>query len=114
MAFSTCQSCSKSQPFVERMMYCSFCGTHYTESEMFNALQRSRQDRVVFKWSLGYWIGGFLTVFFILPLLMLKFVPDLQTRASIGNLAVMAWLFLSMTRPFAREHAKKLHPEKSA
>lgn len=95
-------------------MYCAFCGGHYSETEMFNASQRLKQDKVVRHWLLGYLFGGIFMVLFILPLILLHFVPSQGSRNIIGSIAPLVWLVLIIKRPFAKTHAKRLYPEKSA
>lgn len=114
MAQSTCHSCNKVQPFLERMMYCSFCGIHYTETEMFNASQRVKQDVIIQRYVKAYLWGGLFLGLFILPPLLVKFVPDEPSRQNLGFILVTVMAILWFKRPFAGSHAKKLYPEKSA
>ncbi len=113
MAQSTCQSCSKLQLFLERMMYCSFCGTHYTETEIFNASQRIKQEGVLKNWWYSYAVGGALLVLVILPLILRTFVTDAAVQV-IDTIAFVLWLVLVVKIPFARGHAKRLYPERGA
>ena len=113
MAINTCHSCNKSQQFLERMMYCAFCGTHYTETEMYNAAQRLKQDVVVDKWRYGYFFGGIFFLFIILPLLMKSLIP-VAMHEIIGLLAFLMCFAVALKVPLARGHAQKLYPEKGA
>lgn len=114
MAQSTCHSCNKTQPFLERMMYCSFCGTHYTEMDMFNASQRAKQDVIIQRYAKAYFWGGLFLGLFISPPLLVKFVHDVSSRQNLAFLIIMAIVILWSKRPFAEAHAKKRYPEKSA
>ncbi len=95
-------------------MYCSFCGTHYTETEMFNASQRIKQEGVIKNWWYSYAGGGALLVLVILPLILRTFIPDARVQGNIVILAILMYFVLLIRMPFAREHAKRLYPERSA
>lgn len=114
MTAITCNSCKKLQPFVERMMYCGFCGTRYTDLEIYNASQRIKQNVIVQRYASAYLWGGISFVLFILPALLVKFVPDVQSHKSISFLSMVILVAIWARRPFAQAHAKKLYPEKSA
>ncbi len=114
MALSNCHSCKKAQPFLERMMYCSFCGTHYMDIEMFNAEQRVKQDKVLNSWQSGYVIGGMIFLFVVLPLILKSLIKEEMIHNNIAMLALFIWTVLVIKKPFAQAHAQKLYPEKSA
>ena len=95
-------------------MYCAYCGTPYTETEIFNASQRIKQDVIMRKWSAYYFFGGMAVFLFILPVLLNSLIPDKTLHEAIKFLALFPWLLLVIKRPLAQTYALKLYPEKSA
>ena len=115
----TCSACHKAQPFMARMLYCTFCGTRHPDIETENASQRAKQDVIIARFKLAYGLGGFLLVFLIIPLLMqmLGFVEDKRFTngaAALYWLSIIVWVIFIFTAPFAEKFAKRRHPEQAS
>lgn len=117
MATSQCHSCNKAVPFVDRMMYCSFCGTKLHDLEIHNAGQRKKQEGVVATWKILYVFGGLLVLIFIVVPFLKHFVSTgAITEVVYGRIVIasfVVWFGCAFTNPFAKWHAKKRHPEKA-
>lgn len=72
-----------------------------------------KQDTVVRKWHLWYLIGFGGFVFWIFPLVISKLYTNPQKQASVLWILFFIWILLWTKNPFARQHAKKLYPEKN-
>ena len=116
-ALSVCPNCKKQQPFFERMLYCSFCGSLYPELEQKNALQRLKQTRVVVKWLWGHAIAGTLFFWFILgPALQTMVTRGVVSKEAAGRISLvffMTFLVLLFWNPVGRWRARKLYPEQT-
>lgn len=111
MVLITCRSCKKSQPFMERMLYCSFCGTRYSDLETFNASQRIKQATLKLKYRVGYILGGLLILALTPPIM--KNFAELPVAQLISSFLFLGLTLIIFANPFAHTHAQRLYPEKS-
>lgn len=113
MALIKCDGCHKTQSVAEKIRYCCFCSKEYASDERYNATQRAMQDIIVKKWTFHYFFAGMIFVFFILPSFLMRAPQNTGNQTKIFWLVLLLWIILTIKKPFATWHAKKLYPEKN-
>ena len=117
MAPIQCHNCLKVQPYLERVLYCMFCGARLEDLAIYNAGQKEKQMQWSARWHgriiWGSLLVNFSLVWFLLPVLVAKNVVSQPVAGGISYFIFICFCVVWFSLPGRlKVRAERLFPLK--